>query len=1155
MKRSLNKAIAAFTLMIMIITIMVPLGVNADDTSTPSASGDDGSVVAEKLVRDKIRVLEIYPNELNKKSEKVNDMDVRKKLGTDSRFEVTTMSINRLISLQQDINGNYDIVYFNGGNYTRNATTEHSYGSDITYLTADKLDEFIESGQLCVFHTDVFTNKSGDMYATILKERFSKYRNNAAYANVRVVSNKNKNSTIDSFAELYKDNSEGMNQRPILVITDSPLAYTSANQAAANNKLTFSFKVYDPETPLDEFLMVSLYIDRNNDSLYSEKEIIYPQVDGATGQQYTVKVKNGHAGTITYNMPQGLTGVYFWKLVVSDARDAKNEASNVFKLKGSKIEVRVLQVKPDDNGNLSLINQFKKDAEDYGHKYGLRQNEYEIKVTEITVKNFNKNIGNGTLKLNGNYDMVILGFDDNYTDKQLMDNQYGGALGQDAINALDSFIKTQQSVMFTHDTIHFRHNKLLTEYFADDVGQVLNADGPNRKNGNNFVGIWTAGLAGVSSDNSWNGTDHWNRSDAVDKIKIFDPNKDYQTINTSPGNNGEYVNPVNTSALTLYPFVIEGGKYDNHTNRKVAATHYQWFKLDLEDAEVIPLFNLFKNGEDKFNDDAMNNYYTYTRKNITYSGTGHSNGYTDFETKLFVNTAIKAYSIANHAPEITVFEPQDNDKISKAAESMNLRFRAYDFDLGDDVLKYSVDVDKNNNGHYVSLCESVNMDNGQVVNIDVDKAYMPDEGIFKVRITAKDMHDASSEKVLTLERVDVPMITPTIQICDASGTAVSGVLYNEVVNAKMTFTVSGKSTPQKIMNPVFDLTGIYLNEDVDTYLDDSSLGAVTFYPASDPVPNLITKDYNGITIAPESTSETNLQLNVKVEEIPGFMASKTATDSVNIRTGQVKVTVLDQDNNPVKNVTVKDLGGTDTWTTGTDGSVLIEKVAGTKDFDIVVPSGYQPGSETIHKLNPAGNVVSTESEVNLTYDDYNWEIIYKINFTGVNAIYYKINQGRTSVTPIGLAGVAYELKNHTNMPASILVKISVDPLASGKLTKMEYIVETWNEDGTVQLTSGPNMAVVDSTADNITAISGFGALDTSKQLLSTIRSAPAGGNLAGQEYYMILDVPRTNTQKIMIKKVLLTIQPDAPSALPIEKTIDIDSQGIKFNETTPPLLR
>jgi hypothetical protein len=120
---------------------------------------------------------------------------------------------------------------------------------------------------------------------------------------------------------------------------------------------------------------------------------------------------------------------------------------------------------------------------------------------------------------------------------------------------------------------------------------------------------------------------------------------------------------------------------------------------------------------------------------------------------------------------------------------------------------------------------------------------------------------------------------------------------------------------------------------------------------------------------------------------------------------------------------------------------------------------------------------------------------------------------------------------------------------------MEYIVETWNEDGTVQLTSGPNMAVVDSTADNITAISGFGALDTSKQLLSTIRSAPAGGNLAGQEYYMILDVPRTNTQKIMIKKVLLTIQPDAPSALPIEKTIDIDDKGIKFVETTPPLLR
>ena len=350
MKRSLNKAIAAFTLMIMIITIMVPLGVNADDTSTPSASGDDGSVVAEKLVRDKIRVLEIYPNELNKKSEKVNDMDVRKKLGTDSRFEVTTMSINRLISLQQDINGNYDIVYFNGGEYTRNAPDEFSYGSDITVLTANKLIEFIDAGQLCVFHDIIFNHTSEEIYKTKLEAIFKPYINNPAYPNVKVVkdaTNEDKNdrdALIYSFEKIYENN-DSLNERPILFMadTDYPKPYTSSNQTAENNKLTFNFKVYDPETPLNEYLTVSLYIDRNNDSLYSDKEIIYPRKDEGSDDQYTVKVKNGHSGTITYNMPQGLTGVYFWKLVVSDSRNAKAEKV-MFKLVGDPITVKVLQI-------------------------------------------------------------------------------------------------------------------------------------------------------------------------------------------------------------------------------------------------------------------------------------------------------------------------------------------------------------------------------------------------------------------------------------------------------------------------------------------------------------------------------------------------------------------------------------------------------------------------------------------------------------------------------------------------------------------------------------------------------------------------------------------------------------------------------------------
>ena len=176
MRKRFNKAIATLTLMMMILTLVMPVGAfaappadNPVYTFTESEANDgsfteqfqvqvpdDDSGQAEILERDKIRVLEIYPNSIHNESERVNEMDVISRLRNDSDFEVTTISINRLISLKDDINGKYDVVYFNGGEYTRNYAKEHSYGSDITYCAL--LIEYIESGQLCIFHTDFQQN-------------------------------------------------------------------------------------------------------------------------------------------------------------------------------------------------------------------------------------------------------------------------------------------------------------------------------------------------------------------------------------------------------------------------------------------------------------------------------------------------------------------------------------------------------------------------------------------------------------------------------------------------------------------------------------------------------------------------------------------------------------------------------------------------------------------------------------------------------------------------------------------------------------------------------------------------------------------------------------------------------------------------------------
>ena len=250
MKARFNKAIATLTLMIMIMTLMVPVGAfaaptkeNADYTfnimfgenapeqesepapGEPGTGDEDDQGQAIILDREKIRILEIYPHTIENVKEEVNDMDVISRLRGKSKYEVTTMSINRLISLKDEINGKYDVVYFNGGEYTRNYVWEHSYGSDITNLCADKLKEFIESGQLCIFHEDIFNKTAPLGNETILKQQFESYIYNQAYPNVIVVTNNEDNgdgnkeykvNVINSLYDRYADTQQGVNPRPIL---------------------------------------------------------------------------------------------------------------------------------------------------------------------------------------------------------------------------------------------------------------------------------------------------------------------------------------------------------------------------------------------------------------------------------------------------------------------------------------------------------------------------------------------------------------------------------------------------------------------------------------------------------------------------------------------------------------------------------------------------------------------------------------------------------------------------------------------------------------------------------------------------------------------------------------------------------------------------
>lgn len=118
---------------------------------------------------------------------------------------------------------------------------------------------------------------------------------------------------------------------------------------------------------------------------------------------------------------------------------------------------------------------------------------------------------------------------------------------------------------------------------------------------------------------------------------------------------------VNEGAVTMFPYNIGD-------SLSINTTHGQYFELDMEDEEVVVWYNLAQNKENATdnsqfygvtNGDAANNYYIYSKGNITYSGAGHEDmkknpEKTKMEYKLFVNTIVKAIAGGNSKPEINL---------------------------------------------------------------------------------------------------------------------------------------------------------------------------------------------------------------------------------------------------------------------------------------------------------------------------------------------------------------------------------------------------------------------------------------------------------------------------------------------------------------------
>ncbi len=135
---------------------------------------------------------------------------------------------------------------------------------------------------------------------------------------------------------------------------------------------------------------------------------------------------------------------------------------------------------------------------------------------------------------------------------------------------------------------------------------------------------------------------------------------------------------VNEGQITTYPFAISD-------TLKISSTHYQYYQLDMNEDEdndgesdIVVWYTL--SGSDQHNSiyttaekDVRNNYYIYTKGNITYSGVGHSNVDSEDELKLYINTMIAAYSTGLNTPTVSIRQSSDED-----APSVDTIYLSYD---------------------------------------------------------------------------------------------------------------------------------------------------------------------------------------------------------------------------------------------------------------------------------------------------------------------------------------------------------------------------------------------------------------------------------------------------------------------------------------------
>ena len=659
-------------------------------------------------------------------------------------------------------------------------------GNDITPQICSELKEFVQSGYPVVFASGLMKQNQDNKSRAIDEKKVdasSYYYEFMSYAlkydNV-FASSELEDSTdkLTFFSNLAK---------PVIKFTSKPPEPPRANDSSnvsnraliqdGQLKYVFSIENDSDAAPAVTTYDCNLYLDLNFDGNLSEKEdqSAYIQIADSSGQVLSTEkdsdgknhyhLRAGQKYTLTRKLPESYYKIITWKLEISSNRNSYIHTSETGYAKQGRKEgverqnIKVLQLLPKDGGGNWDLSSGLFQTKLAELKKDIKINfDFDIQVTTTTVNTINaykkqhefRDILNGS-GTNGGYDILIIGFDDVYSN---IDNTYA------QVDDILDFIKSGKSVIFSHDTTSFiNYNETVTDlrvYVKSDhsgIGQYYSIDRKNNwglylnKLLRSVVGM---DRYGITSNEYISGKDQ-KVSDLLRKgnelkdgefvsfktlmelagdvaYKNGTRSQSYaqtQGYSNSYMSNNPYIettsaDKVNDGAITQYPYVI-GDKI------QIGTTHSQYYQLGLEQdrdingnpdgkSDVVVWYTLAGGQYDNSPRDVRNQYYFYSKGNVIYTGAGHKTvGTCEEEVNLFINAITAAANVTAVEPKASFVKTWDPNAGVKTTE-----YYMTDQDLwnGDANL-----VNKNNIDLYLNIKE-YNMVSASLNQEDLKKQEM-----------------------------------------------------------------------------------------------------------------------------------------------------------------------------------------------------------------------------------------------------------------------------------------------------------------------------------------------------------------------------------------------------------------------------------------------